>query len=120
MTTDNGEMKPPVTKGSLRTIIFSSQNKDKKAILVPFYGAEIEIRQPSVGEIEKLIDKETQRMSFVQVLIDHAYVPGSPEKVFTAADYDELRDLPYSGDMAKVAETITALTNVNLKAAEKN
>lgn len=108
------------TKGDLRAQIFSAQSMDKKAIPLSFYGADIEIRQPSVGEIEKLIDKDTQRISFVQVLIDHAYVPGSPDKVFDQADYDQLRDLPYTGDMSKVADAVTQLTNVKVKAAEKN
>lgn len=111
---------PKPSKDAMRAKIFSAQSMDRKTVVVPFYGADIELRQPSVGEIEKLFDKETGKMSFVNMLIDHAYVPGTSEKVFTFADHDQLKDLPFNEDMSKVAETISKLTNVNIKAAEKN
>lgn len=117
MTTDDNT---PPTKGDVRAQIFSQASMDKKSIPLNFYGAGIEIRQPSVGQIENLIDKSTNRMSFIQVLIDHAYVPGTKEKVFSQADYEQLQELPYTGDMAAVADAITKLTDVKVKEAEKN
>ena len=108
------------TKGSIRAQIFSSSNCHKKRIKVSFYGTELELRQPSVSEVEKLFDRDTNKISMVQVLIDHAYVPGTEEKVFTIADMDGLKDLPFSADVGRIADAIAKLTNVDVKAAEKN
>jgi len=111
---------PRLTKDEMRAKIFSAQSMNRKTILVPFFGADIELRQPSVGEVEKLLDRETGKVSMVQVLIDHAYVPGTDTKVFDFADLDQLKTLPFNEDMSKVAEAVGQLTNVNVKAAEKN
>lgn len=114
------EVLPPVTRDSLRAKIFAAKNTTRKTIKVPFYDAEIELRQPTVGEIEKLTDPETGKTSMVTILIDYAYVPGTDTKMFDVADAEQLTSMPFGSDMAKVADAITELTNVKVKEAEKN
>lgn len=108
------------SRDALRALIFSAEKAKPKTVALNFFGADIELRQPSVGDIQKYMESESQTMSMVSVLIDYAYVPGTDEKVFDPADADTLKALPFNEDVRKATEAINTFTNVVLGDAEKN
>lgn len=108
---------PAKTRDSIRSAILSSESKRRKSKVLPFFGQDIEIRQPSVGDMMKFSEGNK---SFIQVLIDFAFVPGTNEKVFEATDKAALEELPFNEDVQAVLDAVTELTSASVKDAEKN
>lgn len=88
--------------------------------MITFFGAEIELRQPSVNELEKAQAERGTESSMADILIQYAYVPGTDEKVFEIHDLASLKELPFGPDFATLTEAITELTQIDVKAAAKN
>ena len=110
---------PAFDRAASRATIFSANAMAKKSIVLPFYGAQIELRQPAIGELEGLSDGDTS-IPIVNILVRHAYVPGTDEKMFDFADTEQLKLLPFNDEMKAVSEAIGQLTNVQVSVAEKN
>lgn len=115
--------KKPKTKYDIRSKIFSDGSKARASIKIQFFGTEIELRQATVSQVQGMIDKRALgngALLFSDYLIDYAYVPGTDEKIFESADRESIAALPFNADMAKLVETITKLTNIDVTVAEKN
>ncbi len=80
------------TKDDIRTAIFSNTNFKREGF--NFLGQDLELRQPTVGQIGRLADDKNNKNRLIQIIIDSAYLPGTDEKVFTVADYDSLLEVP--------------------------
>lgn len=109
-----------MSKNTIRTAIFAA--KQFKSKVINIFDEDIEIKQPSIGQLLDLTsgeDKEKQKLAVAQILINYAYVPGTDEHVFEPTDYDSIVNLP-SGKW--VGEVITAWTELvgSEAQAEKN
>jgi len=107
-------------KNQIRARIFDSTNSQPKAMRISFMGAEIEIRQPAIGQFLGNADDTDTRNRLMKILIHNSFVPDTNERVFTEGDYDSLIALPFTTDMSGVIETINKLTGVDLKEKVKN
>ena len=105
-------------RDAIRSKILSSANMHGATRLITFFGSEIELHQPSVGDIQKL--GADAKLGFTQVLIDYAFVPNTKEKVFVAGDLEALNELPFNMDIQKVINVIEEFTNLSVTDAEKN
>lgn len=104
----------------LKSRIFSSVNKRLRSEKVEFFGAQIEVRQATVGETLDMRLGDDDRPMLIHVLLNYVYVPGTQEKVFSEADVDQLQSLPYGPEMEMVMSAWRKLTQVNVGEAEKN
>lgn len=104
----------------IRGTILASDNYKRDAIELDFFGAQIELRQPTTGDILRYTDSNSNALSLISILLDYAYVPGTNEKVFEEGDVEELKQLPYNKDMQALIKAIERFTNVMISDAEKN
>ena len=118
MTTPNAITNALSLKDAIRSQVLGSTNKGRKSIKLTFFGAEIELVQPNVGQIIK----QTIADSFnaVDVLIEYAHVPGTSDKLFEESDREVLMQLPYTDEFKSLTEAIESLTNLLISDAEKN
>lgn len=101
----------PVSKDAIRAKIF--KGRDVKKEIVTFFDAEIELRQPTLGDIlEAQADPDRTRAIIMQ-LVRYAYVPGTNERVFEDTDVDSLRAQPFGSDFVRASEALARLTEVN-------
>lgn len=107
-------------RGQMRTKIFASETRRGKNTKLPFYGTEIEIRQPNIGQVQKWSDNDSDSVTLIEILLNHAYVPGTDIKVFESADRDTLQSLPMNEEATAVIAAIQAFTDLAIKDSEKN
>lgn len=105
----------PHSKSAIRAAILGMKAKSE---LVTLFGAEVEVRQPSLGVImdsrERMFSGETDLKSqTVDMIIRYVFVPGTNEKVFDEADRDELIQLPFSNDINKLSTTLNRIMGVD-------
>lgn len=100
-----------VSRDAIRAAIFKSSTPNSK--IVVFKGMKIEIRQPTLGDVIRAQENPDRQSGVIQTLIDHAYVPGTNEKVFDLADVDGLKAMPFGKDFIEVSNALTELSEVN-------
>lgn len=98
-------------RDELRAKIFAAH--ERKFLNVMFMGAEIEIRQPKLGDIINAREEENRQAALIKTLVTYAFVPGTDEKVFEEADADALLELPFGNDFLEVNKAIEKLTDIN-------
>lgn len=108
------------TRDELRSAILSSANMKRKSVKLKFFGAEIELLQPTAGDIMRYMDDSTKSLNIANVLLDYAYVPGTEEKVFEEGDLENIKQLPFNEDMQALVKAIEQFTNIMVGEAEKN
>lgn len=87
---------------------------------VTLFGADIELRQPSVGKVLDIRDEPDQKKALVRVLIDYCFVPGTEEPIFEEADLDLIMSWPVGEWFTDLNEAFTKITNIDLGRLEKN
>lgn len=120
MTKETEATKAPVTRDSLRQTIFDGERTKCKRAPVTFNGAKFELQQPTITEVTELNERPEASSRVAVMLIKHAYVPGTNERVFEEADYEVLASLPYTPELTAIQETMTNFLVGDDKAAEKN
>ena len=111
-----------VSRDTIRTKIFSGKNKHRKTKIIDFMGEDVEVRQPTVKQVQELA-KEAKKEDSDAVLLsimEYCYVPGTEDKVFEDADKDELLGLPVGEWLNNLNQAIEEMTGVDVRAAEKN
>jgi len=107
------------TADGIRSAIFSSSNFDTK--IIEMFGMEVEVRQPSVGQLMSLTDgSDTSRNAAVNAMIEFCYVPGTNDKVFEVTDYDSLLGLPMGPWFVAFQEVWAELASIDVGEAEGN
>ena len=106
------------TRDQLRSQIFSAAKPASKTFT--FFGAEIELRQPTMGVIMEAQKIEDRARAAALMVVRYAYVPGTEEKVFDEADVDTILSMPFGKDLRTLNETITELTGVDVAGEEGN
>ncbi len=109
---------PVSTRDELRGKIFASKNFRKEEITL--FGAIVELRQPTLGQILEAQEQEDRKVALLKLLVEYCFVPGTEERVFEEADLDAIMNMPFSKDVEKLNEVMLGLTNIDVLGAEKN
>lgn len=122
MTKETNSISQPLTRDNVRARIFAADNTRGEAEIINFFGTKIELRQPSVGDMQKFSEQAGQgdTTQFTQILVSYSYVPGTNEKVFESGDVASLNLLPFNAEMQHVVTVIERFTNLSVQEAEKN
>ena len=67
------------TKDEIRAAIFSRANFKKEVF--NFLGQDVELRQPTVGQIGKLADDKNNQNRLIEIIIESAYVKSSNDEM---------------------------------------
>jgi hypothetical protein len=108
-------------RDTLRGAIFSGSSFKRESIVL--FGQEIEVRQPSVEQLRKLSDiskSAKDKNAIINLMIDYTYVPGTDEKVFEQADYEQLSNLPAGDWLITYQKAWVRLAGINEEELEKN
>ena len=112
----------PTSRDNIRSKIFNAKNKHRKSKVIDFMGEDVEVRQPTVKQVQELA-KEARKEDSDAVLLsimEYCYVPGTDDKVFEDADKDGLLDLPVGEWLNNLNQAIEEMTGVDVRMAEKN
>ncbi len=109
-------------RDSLRANIFKSSNKKTESMTIS--GSDIEIHQPTIGEIADLNQSESdvevaRRDTISDMIIKYCFVPGSNERVFSKEDKEGILNLPATV-LSEFNTGFAKLTNINMEDVEKN
>jgi hypothetical protein len=80
---------------------------------VEFFGAQIELRQASFGDIIRMREGDDREAAVIHNLINYAYIPGTDEKVFEEGDAESFKEMPFGADFIRVSQAVEELTEVN-------
>lgn len=99
-------------RDELRAKIFAEENRKQKVVPLTFFGVEMELRQPTFAQTLDLRDDAggDEQNTAILILLNFAYVPGTNEKVFDPADYDQLVSMPMGRDMQDAITAVRRLT----------
>ncbi len=114
----NPTPKPKLDRNAIRSKVLGESHKPKYKI-IEFFGADVEIRQPTLGSIIDAQNAEDAKEGVINILLTRTYVPReegaepSEELIFDASDEEVLRGLPFGADLIRVSEALTELSGVN-------
>lgn len=118
-----------MSRDKLRSATVGGKKTLKKEI-VTVNGEKFEVRQITVGDRKKLVERATSivdgnpRINFVEwnlwQVILATFVPGTEERVFEDADYDELISHPAGGFIDELSTALDRLNSVNQEEVAKN
>lgn len=110
-----------MNRDQIRSQIFSAESRKGKSKIVIFHGAEVEIRQPVIGDIINQSEKDgATAQAMLKLIIKNTFVPNTDERVFEDADYDALVGMPLDESFNAIIDAITDITGVKVKEQEKN
>lgn len=92
--------------------------KHLKTETIEFFGQQIELRQPTVGDIAAGQKSQSDIHAAIDILIRYAYIPGTTDHVFEEADADALAELPFGDDVIRLTEAVNRLMSVNFQKPE--
>ena len=106
-----------LSRSQLRGKIFSAKTEKKT---VNFMGAEVELRQPGIGQVleARQAFSDDLKRGTVNMLIKYTYVPGSDEKVFEEADFDAILELPFNADFNNLSSELNKLMGLSIEVSE--
>lgn len=116
-TTDTNTNSP--TRKDIRNALLGKGPKPDTRV-IELFGFEIELRQPSLGDIMRARETEDPAARAADMIIKYAYVPGTNERVFDDADRDQILKWPFGKDLARLNTAIVELTGVDIEEAEKD
>jgi len=99
------------TRNDIRKSIFAAKNRLSET--VEFLGAQIEIRQPTLGDALDYQQEEDRKIGMAKILISYCYLPDTDVRVFEEADTDMILGLPFGADMVRVNRAINKLTGLD-------
>ena len=109
-----------VSRDTIRAAILNAKNTSRDSRLIDFFGQSIEIRQPTIGQLNAMTE-DSKTPTIITLLLEYCYVPGEKNtKVFEPADKDELLQIPTGKWLQNFNKAIEELTGVNVEVAEKN
>ena len=83
-----------VSRTTIRAAILNAKNTSRKSILINFFGQDIEVRAPTIGQLSKMTE-DSETSTIITLLLEYCYVPGEKNtKVFESADRDEISNIP--------------------------
>lgn len=107
-----GTPTPVFNRNSIRSKVLGESHKPRSKV-IEFFGADVEIRQPTLGTIIDSQASEDPKRGIIEILLTRTFVPNTDELVFEASDEEVLRSLPFGADLIRVSEALTELSGVN-------
>jgi hypothetical protein len=105
---------------ALRANLF--QRRDYKSKLIQIFGIDVEVRQPTIGQVMR--DRDAGKIDSVtgllEMLILYCRVPGTEEAVFETGDVDSLKEWPAGAWLPAFTGAVNELTEVNIPDTVKN
>lgn len=93
--------------------------KKFKTKKVNIFGQDIEIRQPSVGQIFDASEEDPKK-AMVKIMLNYCYVPGSNERIFEPGDAQAILSWPVDDWLTHMNEAVAELTGAEMEQAAKN
>ena len=118
MSESKSKSKSSEARNKLREKLLSSHQGEVKALNV--FGVDIELRQPSLGDILSVKDSATDEDRAAELVIQYAYVPGTDERIFEKADKANILNWPFGKDIQRLQRAVVELTGIDIEAAEKD
>ena len=87
---------------------------------IKLFGEDVEIRQPSVGQILDAQEFEDQKKALVNILVNYCFIPGTEEKIFEDTDEGAIMEWPVGEWFTEINQAIQKLTNIDVAGAEGN
>lgn len=107
------------TRDELRKRLLGNVSDRFKKTTIKLFGEELELRQPALREI--MHGKELDgKDAIVDLIITHAFVPGTDTLVFEEGDRETLLNYPFGTDWNDMVREMNKLCGVNVEAAAKN
>ncbi len=106
-------------RDKLRDQIFSGV---AEKIRMSFKGADIEVHQPTLGQILEAQAAGPQERGelVIQLIINQVFIPNTSIKVFEESDAPTLRELGFDKDMVELNRVLTKMTTLAFGDEEKN
>jgi hypothetical protein len=105
-------MSAVLNRDNIRAAIFGSENAKIKSKIVTFFGADVELRQSTIGSLDARTSGD-EKYTIVGAIIENAYVPGTDEKVFDEGDRDMLTALPFGADIQRLTKAMNELSETD-------
>jgi hypothetical protein len=104
----------------LRGALFASKKRNSK--LITLFDVEVEIRQPTVGEMLALsgLNENDRRKSLVSIMVNYCFVPGTDEPIFDKSDEDGIMNWPVGEWFTTLNDAVAEMTNLDVAGQEKN
>jgi hypothetical protein len=110
------------TRSGIRAAMFAEGNKKPASEPLTLFGQEVEVRQPTLAQLNALSRKaaDAKIPGVVNLLIEYCFIPGTDEKVFDLADAEQLASMPTGKWLNDFNTVVQKLSGIDIKAAEKN
>lgn len=96
-----------LSREELRAGIFKGVTLKRKDI--KFNGADLQLIQPTVGQVLSLSSITDSKQRIVKALVEYCVIPGTETRVFEDTDFDSLMAMPWTQDHVKIQESLTEL-----------
>lgn len=110
-------------RDSVRKRLFGAKKFKTESLSLAFGEGdpvEIEVKQPTVGEILDSQNTQDPKKSLVNLMIQYCYVPGSKVRVFEDADFNEIMSWPVGKWLTDFNTAVAKLTNIDIQGSEGN
>jgi hypothetical protein len=108
-----------LSRDAVRAQIFGGEKAKVQKRIISFFGADIELRQPTLGAILAAQKNEDREAAVIDTLIENAFIPGTEIHVFEDTDADQFKAMPFGDDFISVSEAIEEMTSVNFRDKQK-
>lgn len=93
--------------------------KKFKSVVVKMFDQEVEVRQPSVGQIFDT-NEDDPKKAMIQIMLRYCYVPNTNELVFEPADAPAILAWPVDDWLTNMNNAVAELTGGEMEQAAKN
>jgi len=107
-----------LTRDQIRAQIFGGAESKVQHRILTFFGAKIELRQPTLGAILAAQKNEDREAAVIDTLIENAFIPGTDIRVFEDTDGDQFKAMPFGKDFVAISEAIEEMSSVNFRDKE--
>lgn len=104
-----------MSRQEIREAILGSK---PKSTVVTLFGQEVELRQPTMGQMFAAQEKGTIAQKAARMIVQYAYVPGTDERIFEDGDEDALLSQPWGEDLINAQNAISKLNGIDNKALQ--
>jgi len=101
----------------MRGAIFSGANFKKK--IMPLHGTKVEIKQPDLETALDLGTRGDMKEILPKMMIKFVFVPGTAVNVFSEADLEGLKKLPWSKELIDLQNGLLDLIGISEEAVEE-
>ncbi len=115
----------PTTRDEVRAALFDAKNKKRESRLIEILGVDVEIRQPTLDQVNRMSkiaadDKDPDNNTFIEILLEYCFVPGTSEKVFEKGDKESLAGFPVGPWLGAINKAIEEMTDIKVDDAVKS